>query len=136
MARQLIRIRTTAPLEDAAGLFRQAMRVSWVSENITGAGTQFGTPPASAFDSLDKDPPTFSVMAVLGGRGAEIQQSAVFLHAWDRGDHREIVMTVGKSLGALGIKANSKMRKFVAALRLTDPAAECEGLSNVVVRPG
>jgi hypothetical protein len=112
------------------------MRVSWVSENITGAGTQFQNPPPSAFDSVASDPPTFSVMAILGGRGAEIQRSAVFMYGWDRRDHREIVLTVGKSLGAFGVKANMKMRRFVGALRMTDPSATCEGLSNVVVSPG
>jgi hypothetical protein len=60
-------------------------------------------------------------MAKLGGRGAEIQGSAVHLHAWDRGDHREIMLSVEKNLAALGLKARMKVDRFLSALQAVDP---------------
>jgi hypothetical protein len=117
MAKEPIRIQTAASLEDAANVFQKSMRATWFSENISGQGTEFQTPPAGAFDSARTDPPKFSVMALLGGTGPEALKSAVYMYAWDRGEHREITMTVGRAMGAFGVKANVKMRKFVTALR-------------------
>src|SRR2546430_1050611 len=117
-----VRIRTNASIEEAAALFQHAMRVSWISENVLGQGTVFEEPPASVFDSLESDRPHFSVMAILGGGGDEIQKSAVYLHAWDRGEYREIILTVGKNIGALGVKAKMKIRRFMTALQGSDPA--------------
>lgn len=121
MSKEPVAIQTQVPMQQVGELFRRSMRVSWVSENITGAGTQFERPPADAFDDLNTDPPHFTVMAILGGRGAQIQKSAVHMAAWDRGSHREIQLAVGKNLGALGFKAKGKMRKFVEALSVVDP---------------
>jgi hypothetical protein len=128
MARQSVEIKTKLTMNQSAQLFREAMRVSWLSENITGAGTTFEETPSGAFDSLNADPADFSVMATLGGRGAEIQKSAVHMYMWDRGDHREIVLGIGKNLGALGIKANSKIRRFAAALQAADPSTSYTGI--------
>jgi|SRR5882757_10884980 len=128
MAKQPVEITTEVSMEGAAALFRKAMRVSWVSENITGAGTTFDEPRGSVFDSLGNDQPDFSVMATLGGRGAEIQKSAVHLHMWDRGSHREILLGVGRNLGAFGIKANRKIRRFVVALQEEDPSLKYTGI--------
>jgi hypothetical protein len=128
MAKEPIRIQTTASLEDATGIFQKSMRATWFSENISGQGTEFREPPADVFDSVRSDPPTFSVMALFGGTGPEALKSAVYMHAWDRGEHREIMMTVGKAIGAFGVKANVKMRKFVTALRTVDPSARATGI--------
>jgi hypothetical protein len=125
MASSPVTITTTASIRDAVGLFEKSMRVSWFSENISGAGTTFEPPRTSAYPD---DPPQYATMALLGGRGAEIQKSAVHMYAWDRGDHREIQMAVGKNLGALGMKAKGKMRKYVAALQTIDPSLSTTGL--------
>ncbi|MCM2422178.1 hypothetical protein [Streptomyces sp. RKAG293] len=128
MANQTVEIVTEASAQDAAALFQKSMRVSWVSENITGAGTEFVEPRGSVFDRLDDDVPDFAVVAMLGGRGAEIQKSAVHMYLWDRGDHREITLGVVRNLGALGLKAKSKMRRFIAALEEIDPSVKYTGL--------
>jgi len=125
---QSVQITTSASLQDVGALFQKAMRVSWLSENVTGAGTEFQKPPDGAFSDLETDPPQFSVMALLGGRGAEIQKSAVYMYAWDRGSKREIELQVGKSLAAFGVKARGKMRKFAAELHTIDPSAVVSGL--------
>ncbi|MFI6333511.1 hypothetical protein [Streptomyces sp. NPDC050535] len=128
MAKQTVEIVTEASTQDAAALFRRAMRVSWFSENITGAGTVFDEPRGSVFDNLNQDPPDFAVVAVLGGRGAEIQKSAVHMYVWDRRGRREIRLGVARNLGALGFKAKNKIRRFVAALEEIDPSAKYTGL--------
>jgi len=74
------------------------------------------------------DAPDFAVIAVLGGRSAEIQKSAVHVYAWDRGDHHELRLRVGTNLAAIGIKGSMKIRKFVTALQAADPATTCDGL--------
>ncbi len=128
MAKEPVQITTKFSMQEVGELFRRAMRVSWFSENISGAGTQFEKPPVDAFNELNQDQPHFSVMALLGGRGADIQKSAVYMYAWDRGDHVDIVMFVGKNLGALGLKSRSKMKKFIGALQAADPTTEYVGL--------
>lgn len=128
MAKQPVEIDTAVPMQEVADLFRRAMRVSWVSENITGAGTTFDSPRGSVFDNLDNDPPDFSVMATLGGRGAEIQKSAVHMHMWNRGDRREILLGVGRNLGAFGVKANRKIRRFITALEAEDASLKYTGI--------
>ncbi|MFC4506948.1 MULTISPECIES: hypothetical protein [Streptomyces] len=128
MAKPPVEITTQASMEEAADLFRSAMRVSWWNENITGAGTTFEQPRGSVFDQLHQDRPDFAVMALLGGRGAEIQKSAVHMYMWDRGAHREIALGVGRNLGSFGIKANRKIRRFVDALSDVDPSLEFTGI--------
>ncbi|NJP44132.1 hypothetical protein [Actinacidiphila epipremni] len=127
MARQPVEITTTLPMEDVAALFQRAMRVSWWSE-FRGAGTQFEEPRGSVFDRLSGDQPDFVVMAVLGGGGTEIQKSAVHMNMWDRGSHREIMLGVGKALGAFGVKANRKIRRFVNALAAEDGSLRYTGI--------
>jgi hypothetical protein len=121
------KINTQASVQDAAGLFRRAMRVSWVSENVTGRGTQFETPAVHAFDGLAADPPSHSVVAMIGGGGHETQQSAVCLHVWDRGDYRDLVLVVQRDIAALGIKANLKIRRFETALQALDSSMQRAG---------
>ncbi len=116
-----VRIKTRLSTQDVAGLFRQSMRVSWFSENITRAGTRFEKPQGDAFSELNNEPPDFAVMAILGGRGAELQKPAVQLYVWNREDHREIMLIVRKNLAALGVKAKRKITKFESALRVADP---------------
>jgi hypothetical protein len=128
VAKSPVSIKTKVPLRNTDQLFRRAMRVSWISENITGSGTKFGKPPSDAFDDLDHDPPQLAVMAILGGRGLDVQGSAVHMAAWQRDGYTEIQMLVGKNLGAFGLKAKSKMRGFLASLRAEDPATECVGM--------
>lgn len=122
-----VQIQTNLSVRDCASLFEQSMRVSFVS-NIKGQGTTFSKPPGNAFDDLDNDPPTFSVMATLGGGGAEAQATDVVMLAWDRGDRRDIQVMDGKALLSLGIKSRSKVRKFVSAIRAADPSVECSGI--------
>lgn len=119
---------TALSLEEIAEIFRRAMRVSWVSENITGAGTTFEAPQGNAFSQLQTDTPDFSVMALLGGRGADIQKSAVHMYAWDRKERREVQLVVAKNLGAFGVKATSKIRRFADEIRSTDSSATVQGL--------
>lgn len=128
MAQTPVEIRTYASVQDVADAFRHSMRVSWLSENITGAGTQFESPRSDVFSDIETDRPDFAVVAILGGRGAELQKSAVHMSVWDRGEFREIELLVGKSLAALGIKAKAKMRKFAATLQQMDPQLQCVGL--------
>jgi hypothetical protein len=128
MARQPVEITTTVSMREAAALFQRAMRVSWYSENISGQGTTFEDSRGSVFDRLDDDRPDFSVMAMIGGGGVGIQKSAVHLYIWDRGSRREILLGVGKNLGALGIKANGKIRRFVAALQEEDASLTYTGI--------
>jgi len=128
MARTLVEITTQLSMTEAADVFRHAMRVSWWSEHITGAGTTFEEPRGSVFDTVARDRPDFTVMALLGGRGAEIQKSAVHMYMWDRGAHREIVLGVGRNLGAFGIKANRKIRRYVDTLTELDPSMKYTGI--------
>jgi len=127
MARQPVEISTAASMEEAAALFQRAMRVSWWSE-FRGAGTAFEEPRGSVFDRLDGDQPDFAVMAVLGGGGTDIQKSAVHMNMWDRGSHREILLGVGKNIGALGLKANRKIRRYVDALATVDSSVRYTGI--------
>jgi hypothetical protein len=123
-----VAIRTNVSIKEAAAAFQQAMRVSWLSE-FKGQGTQFVKPPSDdAFGDLDDDQPDFEVMAILGGGGSEWQKSGIQMYVWDRGASREIQLVTGKNLLALGMKAASKLRKFVEAIRMLDPAAEVHGL--------
>lgn len=128
MAKQPVEIITRLSMAEAADVFRGAMRVSWWSEHITGAGTTFEQPTGSVFDHLQEDRPDFAVMALLGGRGADIQKSAVHMYMWDRGAHREIALGVGRNLASFGIKANRKIRRFVDTLSEIDPDLKCTGL--------
>ncbi|MFF0204856.1 hypothetical protein [Streptomyces sp. NPDC005017] len=128
MAKSPVEIRTQLSMAEAADVFRQAMRVSWWNENITGAGTTFEQPSGSVFDSVAEDLPDFAVMALLGGRGAEIQKSAVHMYMWNRGDHREILLGVGRNLGSFGIKANRKIRRYIETLTVLDPALKYSGI--------
>jgi hypothetical protein len=123
-----VQIRTKLPVRDCASLFEQSMKVSWMS-NFKGQGTQFRKPPADdAFGDLDDDPPTFSVMATLGGGGSEAQATDVVLLAWDRGDGRELQVMDGKALLSLGMKSKGKVKKFIAALQAADPSVEYAGI--------
>ena len=128
MAKTPVEIITQLSMAEAADVFRGAMRVSWWSENITGAGTTFEGPRGSVFDTVAQDRPDFTVMALLGGRGAEIQKSAVHMYMWDRGAHREIALGVGRNLAAFGIKANRKIRRFVDELTELDPSMKYTGI--------
>ncbi|MEV7994569.1 hypothetical protein AB0O67_22425 [Streptomyces sp. NPDC086077] len=128
MAKPPVEITTQASMAEAADVFRRAMRVSWWSEHITGAGTTFEEPRASVFEQLHQDKPDFAVMALLGGRGAEIQKSAVHMYMWDRGGHREIALGVGRNLASFGLKANRKIRRFVDDLSDVDPSLEHTGI--------
>jgi hypothetical protein len=96
------------------------MRVSWLSENITGAGTTFDRAYEDAFDGLDSDPADFSIAAKLGGRGAEIQGSSVHMYIWDRGDKREVHLLISRHLLAIGFKANRKIDRFIRQLEAID----------------
>ncbi|WP_369153174.1 hypothetical protein [Streptomyces sp. R17] len=128
MAESPVEITTRLSMADAADAFRDAMRVSWWHETVTGAGTTFEQPRGSAFDTLAEDPPDFAVLALLGGRGAEIQKSAVHMYMWDRGGHREIMLGVGRNIGSFGIKANRKIRRYVDTLADLDPSMEYSGI--------
>ncbi|MCX4997354.1 hypothetical protein OG739_32160 [Streptomyces longwoodensis] len=128
MAKAPVEITTQLSMAEAADVFRSAMRVSWWSEHITGAGTTFEEPTGSVFDSVAEDRPDFAVMALLGGRGAQIQKSAVHMYMWNRGGHREIMLGVGRNLAAFGIKANRKIRRYVDALAEADPSLEYSGI--------
>lgn len=127
MARLRVEIQTKVSVRDAAELFQDAMKVSWIS-NFKGQGTEFGRVPTNAFSDLDDDPPTFSVMATLGGGGSDAQATDVVLLAWDRGDHRDLLVMDGKALLSLGMKSKSKVKKFVAALRAADSSVQCTGI--------
>ena len=129
MAKAPVEMITSAPTKDLAEIFRKSMRVSWFSENVVGAGTTFEKPPRDdAFGDLNNNPPAFEVMAILGGRGAAVQKSAVFMYVWDRGDKREVALTVGKNLAALGLKAKAKMRRFADAVVASYPGTSVSGL--------
>ncbi|KIF69069.1 hypothetical protein HY68_11460 [Streptomyces sp. AcH 505] len=123
MAKQPVEIITQASMQEIAELFRRSMRVSWINENITGAGTRFEEPTGSVFDHVDQDRPDFAVVALLGGRGA-----GVHMYVWDRGEQREIAVQVVRTLEALGIKANGKVRRFIAALEEGDPSLKYSGI--------
>jgi hypothetical protein len=128
MASQPVEILTNLSIKHAAMTFQQAMRVSKLSE-WKGQGTEFTKPPRDeAFGDLEEDPPDFEVMAVLGGGGSDLQKSGVQMYAWDRGGQTEIVLVAGRALFALGVKAKTKMRKFVDALRAEDPSLQVSGL--------
>ncbi|MEU8715243.1 hypothetical protein [Streptomyces sp. NPDC048663] len=128
MAKPPVEITTRLSMTEAADVFRTAMRVSWWNENITGAGTTFEEPGGSVFDTVAQDRPDFAVIAVLGGRGAEVQKSAVHMYMWDRGGHREIMLSVGRNLRSFGLKANRKIRRYVDELAELDPALEHSGI--------
>ena len=115
-----VRLVTQLPMAQVAEIFRRAVRVSWFSENITGAGTTFEQPYGDAFDQLDTDPADFAIVAELGGRGLEIQGSSVHMYMWDRGSKREIHLLVSKHLLAVGMKAQRKIDRFIADLRSAD----------------
>lgn len=123
MAKQPVEIITRASMQEIAELFRRSMRVSWINENVTGAGTRFAEPTESVFDHVDQDRPDFAVVALLGGRGA-----GVHMYVWDRGEQREIAVQVIRTLEALGIKANGKVRRFIAALEEGDPSLKYSGI--------
>ena len=125
--RLCVEIQTKVSVRDAAELFQDSMKVSWVS-NFKGQGTQFSKPPGNAFSDLDNDPPSFSVMATLGGGGADSQATDVVLLAWDRGDRRELQVMDGKALFSLGMKSKRLVRKFVTKLQEADPSLEYVGL--------
>ncbi len=122
-----VQIQTALSLEDAARIFQKSMRGTWFSENITGQGTEFMPPPEDAFDGAVSDPPAFAVMAVFGRTNLEAAASAVHMYAWDRGDHRDIQLSVGRAIASFGIKANMKIRKFVTALKTADPDTQTSG---------
>ena len=122
-----VQVQTKLPVRECAALFEQSMKVSWLS-NFKGQGTSFSKPPGNAFSDLDGDPPTFSVMATLGGGGGEAQATDVVLFAWDRGDRRDLQVMDGKALLSLGMKSKSKVKKFVAALQAADPSVQYAGL--------
>ncbi|MFF8406234.1 hypothetical protein ACF06P_31955 [Streptomyces sp. NPDC015684] len=128
MAKSPVEITTQLSMAEAADVFRMAMQVSWWSEHITGAGTTFEEPRGSVFETVAEDRPDFAVLALLGGRGAEIQKSAVHMYMWNRGGHRQIMLGVGRNLGSFGIKANRKIRRYVDALTDLDPSAEYSGI--------
>jgi hypothetical protein len=128
MAKKTVEIATEISIQDVADLFQKAMRMNWLNEHILGAGTTFEEPRASVFDNLNEDPPDFAVMALLGGRGGEIQRSAVHMYIWNRGGHREILLGVGRNLGSLGITAKSKIRRFIAALEEEDSSLKYTGI--------
>lgn len=128
MAKSPVEITTQLSMAEAADVFRMAMRVSWWSEHITGAGTTFEEPRGSVFETVAEDRPDFAVLALLGGRGAEIQKSAVHMYMWNRGGHRQIMLGVGRNLGSFGIKANRKIRRYIDALTDLDPSAEYSGI--------
>lgn len=128
MAKSPAEIQTKLSIQEIASVFQQSMRVSWFSEKITRAGTKFDTPRDTVFSSLNENPPQFSVEASLGGRGVEIQKSAVQMYVWDRGDYREITLVVEKNLGAFGVKAKQKIKKFVTEIEDLDPKSQCVGL--------
>ncbi|MFJ8032231.1 hypothetical protein [Streptomyces sp. NPDC096032] len=128
MAKSPVEITTQLSMAEAADVFHMAMRVSWWSEHITGAGTTFEEPRGSVFETVAEDRPDFAVLALLGGRGAEIQKSAVHMYMWNRGGHRQIMLGVGRNLGSFGIKANRKIRRYVDALTDLDPSAEYSGI--------
>jgi len=128
MAKSPVEITTQLSMAEAADVFRDAMRVSWWSEHVTGAGTTFEQPSGSVFDTVAEDRPDFVVMALLGGRGAGIQKSAVHMYMWNRGPNREIMLGVGRNLGSFGIKANRKIRRYVDALADLDPSMEYSGI--------
>jgi hypothetical protein len=136
MAREQTRITTILTLQEAAELFRQSMKVSWWSETITGSGTQFSKPLCNAFSELDNDPPSFSVVAKLGGRGAAIQGSAVHMYAWDRGDCREIAIVVEKNLLAVGLKAKRKIDKFLSIVQAADLSTKSPNGESATLRDG
>ncbi len=122
-----VEIRTTLAVKDCASHFEDSMGVSWVS-NLKGQGTSFGKPLSSAFSDLNNDPPTFSVMATLGGGGVDAQATDVVLLAWDRGDLRELKVIDGKALLSLGMKSKGKVKKFIAALQSADRSVEYSGI--------
>lgn len=126
-SRMRVQIQTKLAVREAAELFEQAMQVSWLS-NFKGQGTQFSKPPGNAFSDLDEDPPTFSVMATLGGGGAEAQATDVVLLAWDRGDRRELTVMDGKALLSLGMKSKRMVKKFIAALQAADASTQYAGI--------
>lgn len=128
MAKEPVQIQTTVPLEDVSRLFQKSMLATWFSENITGQGTEFMTPPKDAFDGARSDPPTFAVMAVFGRTNLEAAASAVHMYIWDRGQHRDIQLGVGRAIVSFGVKANMKIRKFVTALQTADPSARTSGI--------
>lgn len=118
---------TRLSVRECASLFEQSMKVSFIS-NMKGQGTSFSKPPGNAFSDLDNDPPTFSVMATLGGGGFEAQATDVVLLAWDRGDRRELQVMDGKALLSLGMKSKAKIKKFIAALQAADPTLQYAGM--------
>ncbi len=122
-----VTIDTNLPMSQLAEVFKKSMRASWFSE-IRGGGAEFSNLPRDAFSGLEKDPPTFSVMAIMGGGGADIQKSAVCMAAWERGDRVQLQLTVTKALGALGVKAKGKIRKFANAVGAEDSSAKISGL--------
>jgi hypothetical protein len=125
---KVVQVSSKVSVEDAAELFKKSMRVTWLSE-VSGRGTKFEKPRQDeAFGDLDKDKPIFEVMAILGGSGEDINRSAVFLFAWDRGSHREFRLGQGNALLATGIKGKLKINKFVVALRQLDPHLQAAGL--------
>lgn len=123
-----VRVVTRLTLQDISEIFRRAMRVSWISENITGAGTTFERPYGDVFDELNADPADFSIIANMGGRGAEIQGSSVHMYAWDKGDHREVHLLVSRKLLSFGAKANKKIGRFVQHIRTSDASTTVTGL--------
>lgn len=128
MAQANVQIRTSLSIRDCAALFQESMKVSKLS-GWKGQGTEFGKPPVDeAFGDLDEDPPTFSVMAVIGGGGSDWQKSAVRMYAWDRGEATEIEITTGRALLSLGVKAKGKIMRFVQALQASDPSVQYSGL--------
>ncbi|MFD5159388.1 hypothetical protein ACFWMJ_15140 [Streptomyces hawaiiensis] len=128
MAKSPVEITTRLSMAEAADVFRRAMRVSWWNEHITGAGTTFEEPRGSVFDTVAEDRPDFVVMALLGGRGAQIQKSAVHMYMWNRGAHRQIMLGVGRNLGSFGLKANRKIRRYVDELADLDPSMKSSGI--------
>jgi hypothetical protein len=121
-------IQTSLAIREVAALFQQAMRVNFIDE-LLGRGTKFSKPPTDeAFGDLDDDPPSFSVMATLGGQRAEVQVSAVVLFAWDRGDHRDLLINEGRALLSMGIKSKWKVQRYVAKLQELDPTLKVVGL--------
>lgn len=110
---------TALTTAQVAEIFRAAMKKGLLG--LLQEGTQLRTLTSTPFDTLDDDPPDFSVLADVPTFRS--RSSVIHLYVWDRGTRRKIQIVAFGGFFALRVHIGYKVNRFVSRLQLADPAA-------------
>lgn len=117
--KQNVTLLTTLTTAQAAEIFRESMKKGLLG--LLQGGTEFGTPTSTPFDTVDTDPPDFSVLADVPT--SRSSSSVIHLYVWDRGPHRQVQVVAFGGFLSLGVNSGHKVNRFVSQLQLADPSA-------------